>query len=99
MNHCFNSSPSKRALPCNLSGYTLSNLPLQQTFQPTVIKPHKSVRFNEELTIRFDIFGEEETYFDRNQLIQERNDSISFSTHLMITALGIDISHNPKSDK
>ena len=56
--------------------------------------PHKSVRFNEELEIRFHIFGkEEDTYFDRQQPMQERNGSLTFSTHLMINVLGIDISH------
>ena len=62
-----------------------------QSFHPTV--PHKSVRFKEELEIRFQIFGKEnDTFFERLQPMQERNNSLTFSTHLMVNVLGLDVS-------
>ena len=54
-----------------------------QSFHSTV--PHKSVRFQ--------IFGKEgDTFFERLQPIQTRNNSLTFSTHLMINVLGVDVS-------
>ena len=62
-----------------------------QSYHPTV--PHKSVRFKEDLEIRFQLIGKEgDIYFERRQPIQDRNNSLTFSTHLMINVLGLDVS-------
>ena len=89
---------TKRALISSLAhglpGHPLSILSLQQSSHTATIKTAKNVRFAEDLTIRFNILGKEETHFEKTQVRKERNDlSLSFATYLMINALGIDISH------
>ena len=62
-----------------------------QSCHPTI--PCKSVRFTDDLEIRFQITEKDgDTIFHRRQPIQDRNTSLTFSTNLMLNILGLDVS-------
>ena len=62
-----------------------------QTCHPTV--PRKSVRFTENLEIRFQIPGKDgDIIFHRHQPMKDRQTSLIFSTNLMLNVLGLDVS-------
>ena len=62
-----------------------------QTCHPPV--PRKSVKFTENLQIRFLIPGKDgEIIFHRHQLMKDRQTSLTFSNNLMLSILGLDVS-------
>ena len=64
---------------------------LDPTYRPQV--PRKSVKFTENLQIRFLISSQDgETIFHRNQIMKDRQTYLTSNNNLMLSILGLDVS-------